>query len=198
MADLADSIDDLICTFDANTDYEMDTLAMFLFGWILTALFILWLSKAIYNRFILKESAIDSTSKTKSLDTVKPLVKTSSSEAKENNSVKQIFSGVSSGKSGGGGGVSSFPQPPLRKRLSQKGKSPVPDLKKSHFYPAPQCTGADNIAVLWVNDVFQWLYNDLVIVNELFTEWLRSMNEFSKQALEEVSIIFSFGSQSVS
>lgn len=185
MADLADSIDDLICTFDANIDYEMDTLAMFLFGWILTALFILWLSKAIYNRFILKESS-SSSSKT---DTVKSVVTTTNSENKQSG-VKQLFSGKSSG---GGGGVSgavggSLPQAPLRKRISRKSsQSPVPDFKKPlHYYPAPQCTGPDNIAVLWVNDVFQWLYNDLVILNELLTEWLRSMNEFSKQTLEEV------------
>lgn len=176
MADLADSIDDLICAFDGNNDYTMDTLAMFLFGWILVALIVLWLSKAIYGKYILKETPNETKPK---IDVVKN--DKVQSEIKEN-SVKKVVNSASSGRIGG-----SYvpPQAPLRKRLSRK--SPVPDFKKTQYIPAPQCTGADNIAVLWVNDIFQWLYNDLVIVNELLAVWLQSMNEFSKQTVDEVS-----------
>lgn len=175
MADIAEPIDDLICSFDSNINYEMDTLAMFIFGWILVSLFVLWISKAIYGRYLIKEPTTDTKIRLEPVKSDKNV-----SEVKEI-SAKKIVSGVSSGRSAG----YVPPQAPLRKRLSRK--SPVPDLKKTHFIPAPQCTGPDNIAVLWVNDVFQWLYNDLVIVNELLTVWLISMNDFNKQTVEEVS-----------
>lgn len=50
--DLAETVDDLICTFDGTGDTTMDTLAMFIFGWILAALFVLWLGRLAYDRFI--------------------------------------------------------------------------------------------------------------------------------------------------
>lgn len=78
------------------------------------------------------------------------------------------------------------PTPPVRKRLTRQ--SPAPDLKKTKYVPAPQCTGADNICVLWVNDVFQWLYNDLVIVNELLSLWIQSLNDYTKKSVAEVSL----------
>lgn len=54
MSDLADQIDDYICTFDGVGDLTMDTLAMFLFGWALLALFLLWLCKFLYNKYVKK------------------------------------------------------------------------------------------------------------------------------------------------
>lgn len=184
MADLADSIDDLICAFEGNPDVTMDTLAMLIFGWILVGLFVLWLGRLIYSRYILKESPNDTKPKEVIAITI-PKVENVQSVDVTDKSVKKLVSGVSSGSRGGGGYVP--PTPPLRKRLSRK--SPVPDLKKTHYIPAPQCTGADNIAVLWVNDVFQWLYNDLVIVNELFGVWIHSLNDFTKQTAEEVTYL---------
>lgn len=62
--DLAESVDDLICTFEGTGDTAMDTLAMFVFGWILAALFLLWLGRLIYTSFILKERPADAKLKT--------------------------------------------------------------------------------------------------------------------------------------
>lgn len=182
MADLADSIDDLICAFEGNPDVTMDTLAMLIFGWILLGLFVLWMGRVIYDRFILKN-----TNETKpKVETAKVLPKVDEKvPSGEVVSVKKSAPVISVSKGGGGGGGYVPPTPPLRKRLSRK--SPVPDLKRVQYIPAPQCTGADNVAVLWVNDIFQWLYNDLVIVNELLTVWIHSLNEFTKQSVAEVS-----------
>lgn len=178
MADLADSIDDLICAFEGNPDVTMDTLAMLIFGWILLGLFVLWLSRIIYDRFIIKN-----TNETKpKVEIPKVLAKVDDKvQNSEVVSAKKSVPVISASK--GGGYVP--PTPPIRKRLSRK--SPVPDLKRIQYIPAPQCTGADNVAVLWVNDVFQWLYNDLVIVNELLTVWIHSLNDFTKQSVAEVS-----------
>lgn len=62
--DLAESVDDLICTFEGTGDTTMDTLAMFVFGWILVALFLLWLGRLLYTTFVLKEKPADAKSKT--------------------------------------------------------------------------------------------------------------------------------------
>ncbi|GLV42604.1 uncharacterized protein CBL_03343 [Carabus blaptoides fortunei] len=188
MADLAEPIDDLICSFDGNTDFTMDTLAMLIFGWILVALFVLWMGKLLYARFILKETTNETKPK---VEVAK--VEVQSVEVTENaKSVKKSAPVVTAAKStsggggvGGGGGSGGYvpPTPPIRKRLSRK--SPVPDLKRIHHTPAPQCTGADHVSVQWVNDVFQWLYNDLVIVNEILNVWIQSLNEVTKQAVSE-------------
>uniref|UniRef100_A0ABD2W6J6 C2 domain-containing protein n=1 Tax=Trichogramma kaykai TaxID=54128 RepID=A0ABD2W6J6_9HYME len=51
MADLAERVDDLICSFDsASADSTMDTLSMLIFGWMLLGLVILCVGKFIYNR----------------------------------------------------------------------------------------------------------------------------------------------------
>lgn len=54
MSDLADLIDEYICTFDGVGDLTMDTLAMVIFAWGVCALFLLWLCKFIYNNYTQK------------------------------------------------------------------------------------------------------------------------------------------------
>ncbi|XP_044731037.1 uncharacterized protein LOC123294036 isoform X2 [Chrysoperla carnea] len=199
MGDLAESIDDLICTFENVTNTTMDTLAMIIFCWILIALFILWLGKFIYNRFILKidqknTSVLNSTSTSTSATTnsVTSTTPNNVSSDKIDSAVttpgetKKLIKSVSSGKVSGSGGSGYVPPtPPVRKRLSRR--SPGPELnKKPHASkPAPKCTGPDPVSVQWVNDVFQWLYNDFVVVNELLHEWILSLNEFSKKSVTE-------------
>ena len=50
MADLAERVDDLICSFDSSADATMDTLSMLIFGWMLLGLVILCVGKFVYNR----------------------------------------------------------------------------------------------------------------------------------------------------
>lgn len=182
VVDLADAVDDLICTFDGTGDTTMDTLAMFIFGWILVALFLLWLGKILYNRFITKN--LTNVTKTKNEQPVKVETETKAADSVDAKSVKAVSSAPISVPKGG----YVPPTPPVRKRLTRQ--SPGPELnRKPKYIPAPQCTGADNVSVLWVNDVFQWLYNDLVIVNELLSVWVQSLNDYSKKAASEVSEI---------
>lgn len=54
MADLADQIDDFICSFEGVGDLTMDTLAMFIFAWAVLALFLLWLCKFLYKKYVKK------------------------------------------------------------------------------------------------------------------------------------------------
>lgn len=57
MSDLADQIDDFICTFDGIGDLTMDTLAMLIFAWAVLALFLVWLCKFLYNKYVKKSVA---------------------------------------------------------------------------------------------------------------------------------------------
>lgn len=63
MADLADQIDDYICSFEGVGDLTMDTLAMLIFAWAVIALFVLWLCKFLYNKYV-KKVKTDSASAT--------------------------------------------------------------------------------------------------------------------------------------
>lgn len=57
MADLAERVDDLICSFDLTGETTMDTLSMLIFGWMLFGLVVLCVGKYVYNRFVLNELA---------------------------------------------------------------------------------------------------------------------------------------------
>ncbi|CAG9761196.1 unnamed protein product [Ceutorhynchus assimilis] len=166
--DLAEAVDDLICTLDGPGDTTMDTLAMLLFGWILAALFFLWLIKIVYERFY--KSQKPAAPSPDVLDT--------------GNNVKKAPVIVPK--------VAGFvpPTPPVRRRLTRQ--SPAREVggggRKTRYLPAPQATGPDNVVVLWVNDVFQWLYNDFVIVNELLQVWIAALNEFTKKSVSEQGI----------
>jgi len=62
MADLAERVDDLICSFDSAGETTMDTLSMLIFGWMLFGLVMLCVGKYVYNRFVLNELAATSSS----------------------------------------------------------------------------------------------------------------------------------------
>ncbi|CAH1119739.1 unnamed protein product [Phaedon cochleariae] len=166
--DLAEVVEDLICTFDSTGDTTMDTLAMFVFGWILAALFLLWLGKSLYERLQAKPT-----------DPGKPqLVEAPAKTTDSVDAVKKQAPVTSRGYVP--------PTPPVRKRLTRQ--SPAPEGRVKRFVPAPQATGPDNVCVLWVNDVFQWLYNDFVIVNELLGVWIQALNEQTKKSVSEQGI----------
>ncbi|XP_025830080.1 uncharacterized protein LOC108736303 isoform X4 [Agrilus planipennis] len=187
--DLAESVDDLICVFDGTGDTTMDTLAMLVFGWILVALFVLWLGKFLYEKFA-KRNDTKLKSETAKIDgkaVTTDSVDSVNNKVKRSSSLPKSGGGKATGGAGSGGGGYVPPTPPVRKRITRA--SPGPDLgRKTKYIPAPQCTGADNVSVLWVNDVFQWLFNDLVIVNELFNEWILTLNEYTKKAVTEQGV----------
>ncbi|XP_051166433.1 uncharacterized protein LOC127284799 isoform X4 [Leptopilina boulardi] len=62
MADLAERVDDLICSFDSSSETTMDTLSMLIFGWMLFGLVVLCVGKYVYNRFVLQEAVKNSAS----------------------------------------------------------------------------------------------------------------------------------------
>ncbi|XP_055704943.1 uncharacterized protein LOC129802840 isoform X14 [Phlebotomus papatasi] len=205
MADLADQIDDYICSFEGVGDLTMDTLAMLIFAWAVIALFVLWLCKFLYNKYV-KKVKTDTASAT-TTDATKKVIpsasvgapvadlvdKTRRSEPKEilssrdvrESSAKPLGRGIVRG--GAKGGASGYvpPTPPMRKRLSRK--SPGPELRRSSrvVQPPSNVVGPETISVTWTSQVFRWLYSDLVIVNELLHTWVQTLNESMKKSVEE-------------
>lgn len=180
MADLADKIDDLICSFEGGGDTTMDTLAMYMFGWMVFGLVVLGIGKYVYGNFISGKN-----SKEKSIVAEPQVIKSENSvDATTKPSGKE--SPVT--KSTGTGGKYVPPTPPVRKRLGSKSGRPVgPAKPKSSalVHPPPTATGPDSECVKWVNELFAWLYSDLVIVNELLNIWIQSLNEFTKKSVAE-------------
>ncbi|KAG5882174.1 hypothetical protein JTB14_002897 [Gonioctena quinquepunctata] len=180
--DLAEVVEDLICTFDGTGDTTMDTLAMFIFGWILAALFVLWLGKIVYEKIQDRTKAKEA--KAKLIET--PAKTTDSVDVGEAKGVKKVAPVSAAAAAAKSSGTYVPPTPPVRKRLTRQ--SPAHEVKKPRYIPAPQCTGPDNVCVLWVNDVFQWMYNDFVIVNELLGVWIQALNDYSKKSVTEQGI----------
>lgn len=196
MADLAEAVDDLICSFD-YMDTAMDNLVMLIFIWILFSIVLLGIAKWAYGRFAKKPAELDTKpAKASSIVTNDESKKSTANEIISSaDSVlatsAKVKSGVFKG-SGLGQKPSGFvpPTPPNKRRLGRMSPGPEQLTHKKHqSIIVPSCTGADSAVVQWVNDIFVWLYNDLVIVNELVQQWIVSMNEFSKKSVEEVSLV---------
>ncbi|XP_059484473.1 uncharacterized protein LOC132201927 isoform X2 [Neocloeon triangulifer] len=188
MADLAERVDDLICTFEGGGETTMDTVAMLIFGWMVFGLFVLAIGKYIYQRFVggLPEDA-------------KPVIEDISAVTIPTVSVEDGAVVVKPVP----------PTPPVRRRPVPKkvspGPAPLPTASKgglqkagslnSHLnhharqglqlLNAPQATGPDGDSVRWVNRVFQWLYCDLTAVQEVINTWILNLNEFTKKSVTE-------------
>ncbi|XP_075987899.1 uncharacterized protein LOC142984291 isoform X5 [Anticarsia gemmatalis] len=187
MADLAEAVDDLICSFD-YMDTAMDNLVMLIFIWILFSIVLLGIAKWAYGRFAKKPTEVDAKQKPndETKKTTTEIISSADSVLATSAKVKSA-SFTSSKPPKPTGFVPATP--PNKRRLGRM--SPGPEqltLKKHQSILIPTCTGPDQASVQWVNDLLTWLYNDLVIVNELVQQWIVSMNEFSKKSVEEQGI----------
>lgn len=188
MADLAEAVDDLICSFD-YMDTAMDNLVMLIFIWIVFSIILLGVAKWAYGKFGgAKPAEVEKV--TKPIDDVKK--STATEIITSSDSVLATSAKVKSG-SFKPAKTSFVPAtPPIKKRLGRMSPGPEQlNIKKHQSIIVPTCTGPDPVSVTWVNELLTWLYNDLVIVNELVQEWIISMNEFSKKSVEEVSVFHS-------
>ena len=59
--DLADRIDEYICTFEGAADLTMDTFVMILFALIVVLICVLFLCKILYDKYAKQSSAITDT-----------------------------------------------------------------------------------------------------------------------------------------
>lgn len=185
MADLAEAVDDLICSFD-YMDTAMDNLVMLIFIWLLFSIVLLGIAKWAYSRF-----------KPKAVEPEKPKEEPKSTKSTASeivNSADTVLATTAKVKSATFNSFKPKPSgfvpatPPNKRRLGRMSPGPEALHKKHQSIIVPTCTGPDPPSVQWVNDLLTWLYNDLVIVNELVQQWIVSMNEFSKKSVEEQGI----------
>ncbi|XP_011869550.1 PREDICTED: uncharacterized protein LOC105562960 isoform X3 [Vollenhovia emeryi] len=98
MADLAERVDDLICSFDSTGETTMDTLSMLIFGWMLFGLVVLCVGKYVYNRFVLNDLTAATTAATAS--SLSSSSSTSSSQLGKDGHVRHDESVVTTGTAG--------------------------------------------------------------------------------------------------
>lgn len=201
--DLADQVEDYICTFEGFGDIAMDSLAMFVFIWSLCVLVSIWLGKFLYAKYIKKDVTAEVTTGVTTTPSVAKTVATVSSTAPARKSEPRevMRSGGMGGGGGGGGGGRGLSGTPIRadtplasqaqlarKRLSRK--SPGPEIRtRSRHTPVPQnIMGEDASSTTWATRTFRWLYSDLTIVNELLQTWTIAVNDFIRSELRKEDI----------
>uniref|UniRef100_A0A182JVM4 Phorbol-ester/DAG-type domain-containing protein n=1 Tax=Anopheles christyi TaxID=43041 RepID=A0A182JVM4_9DIPT len=202
--DLADQIDDYICVFEGAGDLTMDTFVMLLFALIVVVISLVFATKLIYDKYVLRKGAtVGGAADGGTAATVPvaggatPVVGagvaagTRLSEPKEVLTKKDaILSQVRNGSSGGmgggggarsgggfGGGAMSAASGPMiaRKRISRM--SPGPETqKKRPVIPPSNINGTDPQITQWAVHLFRWLYSDLVVVNKLLQDWVSTVN----------------------
>ncbi|XP_061398111.1 uncharacterized protein LOC133333817 isoform X18 [Musca vetustissima] len=203
--DLADQIDDYICTFEGLGDITMDSLAMFIFIWAVLALFLVWLCKFLYQKYMVKEKpASASNSRQSSVAPGGAGIKTEKrlSEPRDilasKSEIKDLLSKPSAGGVGGGrgrtpgpggiggvGGSLGMGGAGARRRVVRQSSTGPENRKKRYVPPPSNVVGPETTSVTWTSQVFRWLYSDLVIVNELLMAWVISLNDTLRKNTDE-------------
>ncbi|XP_053965925.1 uncharacterized protein LOC128868160 isoform X15 [Anastrepha ludens] len=194
--DLADQIDDYICSFEGIGDLTMDSLAMFIFIWAVLALFIVWLCKFLYNKYVANNNKTPTSQSNSRQSSVVPsgasTTKTEASkrlsEPREVMASKADFKDLAAKPAGArgrtpvGGAVGGVVGP--RRRMVRQGSTGPESRKKRYVPPPSNVVGPETISVTWTSQAFRWLYSDLVIVNELLTSWVIALNDTLKKSME--------------
>ncbi|XP_049293266.1 uncharacterized protein LOC125768968 isoform X1 [Anopheles funestus] len=203
--DLADQIDDYICVFEGAGDLTMDTFVMLLFALIVVVISLVFATKLIYDKYVLRKGATASGTADggtvpipagTATGGVSPVVATGVtagtrvSEPKEVLTKKdailsQVRNGGSGGMGGGarsgggfGGGAMGAATGPMiaRKRISRMSPGPELSQKKRPVIPPSNINGTDPQITQWAVHLFRWLYSDLVVVNKLLQDWVSTVN----------------------
>ncbi|CAH1733444.1 uncharacterized protein LOC114124772 isoform X1 [Aphis gossypii] len=209
MGDLADTIDDLICSFESDGSKTMDTLIMYLFCWALVGFAALAVGKFAYGRVAQYAGRKSNAAKTAAAAGSEPDAAAAGDRKPSQLHHHRVVP----------------PTPPVaRKRLGSKsgrtsaavagvaaGLSAVPAAAAAnkafsseqqqayshHHHPQhqrrtpPAATGNDPDAVRWTNDVLKWLYDVAASGSEpsamdyLLGEWTTALNEYTKKSFAE-------------
>ncbi|XP_064535899.1 uncharacterized protein LOC135426619 isoform X14 [Drosophila montana] len=200
--DLADQIDDYICSFEGLGDLTMDSLAIFIFLWAVLALFSVWLCKLLYHKYLNKGASASASNsrqgsvapggalgasgakQEKRLSEPRDLLATKS---KVEDLSKPLTGGGSAGRGRstaspmGGSGAAAGP----RRRVVRQSSTGPENRKKRYVPPPSNVVGPETSSVTWTSQVFRWLYSDLVIVNELLMSWVIAINDTLRKSVEE-------------
>ncbi|XP_054089398.1 uncharacterized protein LOC105213405 isoform X7 [Zeugodacus cucurbitae] len=179
----------------------MDSLAMFIFIWAVLALFLVWLCKFLYNKYVVNNNKTPTSQTNSRQSSVAPGAAATAkneaskrlSEPREVMASKADFKDLAA-KPGGGGARGRAPSggaggaaggAGARRRMVRQGSTGPESRKKRYVPPPSNVVGPETTSVTWTSQVFRWLYSDLVIVNELLTSWVIALNETLKKSMEE-------------
>ncbi|XP_052897867.1 uncharacterized protein LOC128304697 [Anopheles moucheti] len=203
--DLADQIDDYICVFEGAGDLTMDTFVMLLFALIVVVISLVFATKLIYDKYVLRKGAtasgtadggtvpIPAGTATGGVSPVAATGVTAGTRASEPKEVltkkdailSQVRNGGSGGLGGGartgggfgGGSIGAASGPTIaRKRISRMSPGPELSQKKRPVIPPSNINGTDPQITQWAVHLFRWLYSDLVVVNKLLQDWVSTVN----------------------
>lgn len=153
--DLADQIDDYICTFEGLGDITMDSLAMFIFIWAVLALFLVWLCKFLYQKYLNKEKpASASNSRQSSVAPGAGVIKSEKrlSEPRDILASKSEVKDLLAKPSGGGGrgrtpvGGAVAGGPGVRRRMVRQGSTGPENRKKRYVPPPSNVVGPETVS----------------------------------------------------
>nr|XP_036230271.1 uncharacterized protein LOC106617566 isoform X27 [Bactrocera oleae]XP_036230272.1 uncharacterized protein LOC106617566 isoform X27 [Bactrocera oleae] len=178
----------------------MDSLAMFIFIWAVLALFLVWLCKFLYNKYVVNNNKTPTSQSNSRQSSVAPGAGSTSktevikrlSEPREVMASKADFKdlaakpgGAARGRAPSGGAGAAAGGAGARRRMVRQGSTGPESRKKRYVPPPSNVVGPETTSVTWTSQVFRWLYSDLVIVNELLTSWVIALNETLKKSMEE-------------
>lgn len=212
MGDLADTIDDLICSFESDGK-TMDTLIMYLFCWALVGFAALAVGKFAYGRAVRYAGRKSGTAASRTAATAggpeadaatggdrKPSQLNHHRMVPPTPPVARKRLGSKTGRTSAAvasvvAGLSAVPA------AAAASKAFSPEQQQAHHHPQhnrrppPAATGNDPDAVRWTNDVFKWLHEKATVgvagepsaVDYLLAEWTSALNEYTKKSFAEVS-----------
>lgn len=210
--DLAEQIEDFIPTVQSNHS-EMDSLIMLIFIVTVTSLFLIWLGRFLYQKYVARK-AVPSSSTTTSPTTsssvpgspsvVSSLLVQKSAGASlataPHKSSTATFASSAGSRAGGAPPTvpiaksRSMSQQSLnsgvRKRLTRRSPGPEIQPRRSRSIPPPaSVSGPDDTTATWTSHVFKWLYSDLVIVNDLLYGFITAINQTMARNTSENGIL---------
>ncbi len=187
--DLADRVDDLICTFEGGTDSDMDMVSMIVTGWIVFMLTSFVGTRFLYRKFKGTGSgstAIDSADKDKVKDKLKvPLQSNSVTEkTKANRNISTVPLNNGSANKRAGASVSEKSQDQVEAKPKST-KGPKVELNP----PIPKCTGPDPLLVAYVTQCHGW-YGEEVKggreLEEVKDSYVDALNKSLRGSLRDV------------
>lgn len=210
MSDLADTIDDLICSFEGDGK-TMDTLIMYLFCWALVGFVALAVGKYAYARI-----AGRAPGKTAEPEPSQPGVAGDRKQQQQQQhrgvpatppvGRKRLGSKTagrtSAAVAGIAAGLSAVPAaaaasraftPEQQQQQASYRQNHNQQQHHHHPRPPPVAAGNDPDAVRWTNGAFKWLYDaaaggEPAVVEYLLGEWIAALNDYTRKSFTEVSL----------
>ena len=179
--DMADRLDDLICTFHPGAS-AMETLAILLLGWIIFGAVLTLVGRFLYSKLLdVPKEALDPSA------TPPPLsLPATTKDAKSAISNKERFIND----------LKTKPPPTLPKVARSRSSSTtrsvervsqIPEANGSPTSGFPIITGSNADCVNWVTGALSWLFKHPPVQNDLIELWKDKLNALTKISEVEVS-----------